>query len=79
MENYKTKINVNLNGAGELYYVNQSCDEVVDAFEQSSCVMFKNAAVYGREIELLVINPSNCASVEVFKNESYRGTNETSN
>ena len=73
MENYKTKISVNLNGAGELYYVNESCDEVIKSFEQSPCVMFENASIYGRKIKLLILNPSNCASVEIFENELYKG------
>jgi hypothetical protein len=76
MEGYKTIININLNGAGMLYRVKEDIKSVKNMFEKldyGTGIGFKFVIFYNalenniRLIEMLFINPSNCASVEIYE------------
>jgi len=76
MEGYKTIININLNGAGMLYRVKEDIKSVKNMFENLDYgtgqgfkfVIFYNVIENGRRvIDMLFINPSNCASVEIYE------------
>jgi hypothetical protein len=79
MEDYKTKINVILNGAGCTYYLKESYEVVKKDFYSmlqisvqngfAMNLVYQNAMRDGVQIDLLTLNPINCASVEVYENK----------
>ena len=77
MGEYKTIINVNLDGAGVTYYVKEDTNNVKNMFENidfGTGEGFKFVVLYdamkNRDliIKMLMINPSSCASVEIYEN-----------
>lgn len=77
MEEYKTTINVYLNGAGVLYHVKEDVETVKYALLKCSD-LWSNGGFYlpasfydvlhgGEILPMVTINPSNCASVEIYE------------
>ena len=82
MNEYKTTININLNGAGVQYHVKEDVENVKYKFIQCSDLV-SNGGFYipvvlfdvkqrDEIIPMVIINPSNCASVEIYESYSVR-------
>jgi hypothetical protein len=73
MEEYKTTINVYLNGAGVQYHVKEDVETVKKMFEllgyEREFLIFYDVKHRDEIIPMIIINPANCASVEIY--ESY--------
>ena len=77
MEGYKTKINIYLNGAGFTYYLKEDYEVVKNDFYSmlqisvqngfAMNLVYQNAMGDGGQIDLLTLNPINCASVEIYE------------
>ena len=71
MNEYKTTININLNGAGVQYHVKEDVEtvkrmiELVDS-EREFLILYQ-VQRYDEIIPMVIINPSNCASVEIYE------------
>ena len=77
MNEYKTTININLNGAGVQYHVKEDVETVKYALLQCSDLgssggfylpaVFTNVKHVDRILPMVIINPLNCASIEIYE------------
>jgi hypothetical protein len=82
MDEYKTTINIYLNGAGVVYHVKQDVETVKYAFLQCSDLVssggfyipaiFTDVKHRDEIIPMVIINPANCASIEIYESYSVR-------
>lgn len=78
MEEYKTTININLNGAGVQYHVKEDVENVKYKFIHCSdllgsggfyiLVVLFDVKQRDEILPMVIINPAHCASVEIFEN-----------
>ena len=71
MNEYKTTININLNGAGVQYHVKEDVETVKKMFKlvDSERPFFILYSVQHRDeiLPMVLINPSNCATIEIYE------------
>ena len=77
MNEYKKTININLNGAGVQYHVKEDVETVKYALLQCSDLgssggfylpaVFTNVKHVDEILPMVIINPLNCASIEIYE------------
>ena len=81
MEEYKTTININLNGAGVQYHVKEDVETVIIMFKNIDYdgsgqgfkyIWFYDVKERDEILPMVIINPLNCASIEVYESYSVR-------
>ena len=76
MNEYKTTININLNGAGFEYHVKEDVETVKRMIElldsEREFLILYQVQRYDEIIPMVIINPLNCASLEIYESYSAR-------